>query len=94
MELLLQFLFAYVDESFSYISLSFSNQHERPEAEVVGKIQKDYVSCKCLNINQFIWTLLLRYDLLLYFPYTTLHLYYNLTIMISWFPYLILQTIS
>lgn len=44
MDFLLQLLSAYVDEAFSYISLAFSNQHEKLEAEVEGHSQKDSVS--------------------------------------------------
>lgn len=44
MAFLLQLLSAYVDEAFSYISLAFSNQHEKLEAEVEGQSQKDSVS--------------------------------------------------
>lgn len=44
MGFLLQLLSAYVDEAFSYISLAFSNQHEKLEAEVEGHNQKDSVS--------------------------------------------------
>lgn len=44
MAFLLQLLSAYVDEAFSYISLAFSNQHEKLEAEVEGQNQKKSVS--------------------------------------------------